>query len=146
MATSEEIYEALKSAVELAGVEYVRRILYNEQTPRTSRMRSFFLLSEGWIIAEGMRAQVGYKWVTESYIVRLSHGFRGKRQDSSRALAYSDAIAVQEIIDTNAGILGISGSVEVTSQIGPALSASGDFILTDLSVAVTYMRALPPIS
>jgi len=36
--------------------------------------------------------------------------------------------------------------VEVTSQIGPALSASGDFILTDLSVAVTYMRALPPIS
>jgi len=133
-ATPEQAYDALAAIVEaVSGVSSDGWHLENEQTPWSKRDRTFRLLPGGGADAE-MRDRRSSVWkVNEAVRVRMSHVMKPKLQDASRAAAYTDLLAVLKALENATTV-----RLRILGWDGPRLTETGDFILTDINVILTY--------
>ncbi|HUT76603.1 MAG TPA: hypothetical protein VM285_02895 [Polyangia bacterium] len=137
-ATPEQAYDALAAVVEaVANVSADGWHLENDQTPWTKRDRTFRLIPGGGADAESRNRRGTVKRVHESVTVRMSHLWRPKLQDASRATAYTDLLAVLKALENATTV-----RIEVIGWDGPKLSETGDFVKTDIHTILTYDLAL----
>jgi len=130
------MWDRLASAVTgVSGISAEVVYLDNEQAPSTSKHRGARILPVE-IEDSGLVTRIGGTMVVRTgATVVLSYRLRPTHQDTDRQAANADIVAVYQAIETDSSLRsGTHGGARVRGWRGPFLSASGDYLETEIRV------------